>query len=149
MDIIMGGTVEPVTVYFEDMDPMGVLYNSKYTNLFERASFEYWSRAGWPSDLASPDFWKALFVAKENLLTFYVPITRLGTVNVAFWIEKLFTTSVVYGFQILSEDRTIIHAAGSRVHVLIDPQAGSPTPISQEWRNAAKSLLIDSDGAVS
>jgi acyl-CoA thioesterase FadM len=31
-------------VYYEDLEPIGVMHNSKYAVLFERAQLTYWAR---------------------------------------------------------------------------------------------------------
>ena len=139
----MNGIVEPIAVYFEDMDPLGMLHNSKYINLFERAHTNYWARAGWAYDPVSPRFKEMLFVVKENSVTYHKPILRTGTVHVRMWVDKLGNTSVIYGFQALSEDEAVLHAEGRRVIVRVDPETGRPASIPQEQRDAAGPLLRD------
>ena len=49
------GSVEPVRVYFDDLDAMGVLYNMRYGQLVERALTTYWERRGWNQSSVQPD----------------------------------------------------------------------------------------------
>src|SRR5687768_15399103 len=50
IDMTEGGVFEPVQVYFDDLDAMGLLHNSRYALLVERAIGAYWGRLGWASD---------------------------------------------------------------------------------------------------
>ena len=96
---------ETVMVYFDDLDAMGVVHNGKYVTLFERALAAYWTRAGWPYDPGQPRFAEVLFAVREFAVTYHTPIARVGTVRVRFWLDRLGTTSLVYGFQVLSRRR--------------------------------------------
>jgi hypothetical protein len=53
------------------------------------------------------------FVVREFTITYHAPISRAGTVRVQLWLDHLGTTSVVYGFRVLSDDGTVVHAGGA------------------------------------
>jgi len=82
----------------------------------------------------------------ENTITYHVPISRAGAVQVQLWLEHLGTTSVVYGFRILSDDGTVVHAEGRRVQVRLDPATLRPAPIGAELREACRPLLARGEG---
>ncbi len=132
---------ETVTVYFDDLDAMGVVHNAKYVTLFERALAGYWTRAGWPYDPGQPRFAEVLFAVRESAITYHTPIARVGTVQVRFWLDHLGTTSLIYGFQVLSEDGSVVHVEGRRVQVRLDPVTLRPAPIGTELRAACRQLL--------
>lgn len=134
-------TTETVMVYFEDLDAMGVVHNGRYAILFERALAAYWARADWPYDPGHPRFAEVLFAVREFTITYHVPITRAGTVQVQLWLEHLGTTSAVYGFRVLSDDGVVVHAEGRRVQVRLDPATLRPAPIGAELRQACRPLL--------
>jgi len=127
---------ETVMVYFDDLDAMGVVHNGRYATLFERALAAYWALAGWTYDPDHRRFAEVLFVVKEFAITYHVPISRTGAVQVQLWLDHLGTTSVVYGFRVVSDDGTVIHAKGRRVQVRLDPATLRPAPLSAELRNA-------------
>jgi len=139
-------TTETVMIYFDDLDAMGVVHNGRYVILFERALGAYWTRAGWPYDPGQPRFAEVFFVVRENAITYHVPISRAGAVQVQLWLEHLGTTSVVYGFRILSDDGTVVHAEGRRVQVRLDPATLRPAPIGAELREACRPLLARGEG---
>ncbi|MGA4990196.1 acyl-CoA thioesterase [Nonomuraea bangladeshensis] len=135
------GVHEPVQVHFDDLDAMGLLHNSRYALLVERAISAYWQRLGWAPDLAESAFKDVFLAVREFKVTYHVPIAGPGEPLVHFWIERLGRTSGVYGFRVLSADRAVVHAEGYRVNVNLDPATLRPAPFSDELRTAAEPLL--------
>jgi acyl-CoA thioester hydrolase len=135
------GVTEAVQVHFEDLDAQGVVHNARYVLLLERALSAYWARNGYPWDPSSPQFTDAFFVVKEFTITYHAPITRPGPVSVRFWIDRLGTTSAVYGFRVVSRDEAVTFADGRRVHVRIDPATLRPAVIGPALRAACEPLL--------
>ncbi|MEV4287193.1 thioesterase family protein [Nonomuraea bangladeshensis] len=139
--MIEDGVHEPVQVHFDDLDAMGLLHNSRYALLVERAISAYWQRLGWAPDLAGSAFKDVFLAVREFKVTYHVPIAGPGEPLVHFWIERLGRTSGVYGFRVLSADRAVVHAEGYRVNVNLDPATLRPAPFSDELRTAAEPLL--------
>ena len=135
------GVTETVDVHFEDLDAQGVVHNARYVLLLERALSAYWTRNGYPWDPSSPQFMSVFFVVKEFTITYHAPITRPGPVSVQFWIDRLGTTSAVYGFRVVSHDETVTYAEGRRVQVRLDPTTLRPAVIGPELRAACAPLL--------
>ncbi|MFF0773383.1 acyl-CoA thioesterase [Nonomuraea wenchangensis] len=139
--MIEDGVHEPVQVHFDDLDAMGLLHNSRYALLVERAIGAYWQRLGWAPDPAGSAFKDVFLAVREFKVTYHVPIAGPGEPLVHFWIERLGRTSGVYGFRVLSADRAVVHAEGYRVNVNLDPATLRPAPFSDELRTAAEPLL--------
>ncbi|OPG06811.1 thioesterase family protein [Microbispora sp. GKU 823] len=136
-----GGVHETVQVHFDDLDAMGLLHNSRYAVLVERAIGAFWHRLGWAADPARSAFRDVLMAVREFKVTYHVPIAEPGEQSVHFWLERMGRTSGVYGFRVLSADRATVHAEGYRVNVNLDPATFRPTPFSDEIREAAAPLL--------
>ncbi|WP_433500068.1 acyl-CoA thioesterase [Sphaerimonospora sp. CA-214678] len=136
-----GGHFEPVQVHFDDLDAMGLLHNSRYALLVERAVVAYWHRLGWASDPTRSSFKDVFLAVREFKVTYNTPITGVGEPLVHFWIERIGRTSALYGFRVLSADRSVVHAEGYRVNVNLDPGTLRPAPFSRELRAAAEPLL--------
>ncbi len=134
------GHTEPVQVHFDDLDVMGLLHNSRYALLVERAMSGFWLSKGWTPDPATSAFPDVFLVVKEYAVTFNVPIAGATTPLVDIWIDRIGRTSVAYGFQILSTDRSVVHAEGRRVNVNLDPRTLRPMPFSDETRAVAAEL---------
>jgi len=139
--VLRSGHIQPVQIHFDDLDAMGVVHNARYVLLLERALFDYWAERGWPFDPARSHFSEIFFVVREFSITYHIPINTAGEAAVHFWLEHMGTTSVVYGFRVLSADHTVVHAEGRRVQVRLDPATLRPIPISEPLRDSLKQLL--------
>lgn len=131
----------PVQVHFDDLDAMGVLHNSRYALLVERAVAAFWAEQGWAFDPAVSKFKDVFMAVREFKIVYHAPIIGAGEVVVEFWMDRMGNTSGVYGFRVLSGDRGVVHAEGHRVNVNLDPATFRPTAFSPEIRQAASVLL--------
>lgn len=136
-----GGHFEPVRVYFDDLDAMGLLHNARYSLLVERAITAYWTRLGWSPDPARSRFPDVFLAVRESKVTYNTPIMGPGEPVVHFWLDRIGRTSGVYGFRVLSPDRGTAYAEGYRVNVNLDPQTLRPAPFSDGLRDAAAPLM--------
>jgi acyl-CoA thioester hydrolase len=142
----MDGATETVEVFWEDLDPQGVLHNARYGVLLEHALAAYWSRAGYPWDPSAAHFREMFFVVREFAITFHAPIRRPGPVSVRFWFDHVGASSIVYGFQILSDDGSVTYASGRRVQVRLDPLTMRPARITKQFRELARPLMRQAVG---
>ncbi|HEY8371639.1 MAG TPA: thioesterase family protein [Pseudonocardiaceae bacterium] len=133
------GVVVPVDVHFDDLDAMGVLHNARYAVLVERALSSYWTSQGLGFGGRLTE--DAFSVVREFTISYLAPVTGPGRLGVHLWIEKLGRTSVRYGFRVLSEDGSVVHAEGRRGQVKLDPQTWRPRPWTDRVREAAAPLL--------
>lgn len=83
------GHTEPVQVHFDDLDVMGLLHNSRYALLVERAMSGFWLSKGWTPDPATSAFPDVFLVVKEYAVTFNVPIAGATTPLVDIWIDRI------------------------------------------------------------
>ena len=138
------GAVVPQPVHFDDLDAMGVLHNSRYAVLVERAVVVWWARRGVSFTGGRPTTPDAFNVVREYSITFHRPVRGTGEVAVHFWIDRLGTTSVSYGFRLADPgDAGTVFAEGRRVNVGIDPATGRPAPWSDNGRALAATLMRD------
>lgn len=134
------GHLESMPVYFDDLDPMGLLHNTRYAVILERALSAFWSvqeRTVNNDLLSHPD---AFLAVAEFSITYRVPVSGAGKISVHFWIDRLGKTSAVYGFRFLSPDGETVHAQGHRVHIRLDPETMRPAPWNPETRAAFETL---------
>lgn len=129
------GHVEPVTIYYDDLDAMGIVHNGRYAVLLERSLTPYWAAHG---QAVAPDMFHAV---REFAISYLAPIRSTGTVAVHFWIEQLGESSAAYGFRFLSADGRTVHAQGRRAIVRLDPATLRPTAWTDAARAVAKTLL--------
>ncbi|RZS91262.1 acyl-CoA thioester hydrolase [Motilibacter rhizosphaerae] len=140
------GAVELVDVHFDDLDALGMLHNSRYVVLVERALASHWTARGYTFRFGKPTKPDVIQVVRELRITYSVPVLHPGPLAVHFWVEKVGTTSVTYRFRVESPDRTVVHAEGARVVVRVDPDTGRPTPWTEEARRDAEELLAPAAG---
>ncbi|MFI9257938.1 acyl-CoA thioesterase [Streptomyces sioyaensis] len=131
------GELVPVTVHFDDLDALGMLHNSRYPLLVERAWAEYWHGRGFRFD----GDWVAAGDIKEMRLSYERPVTRPGRYAAHLWVERLGRTGLTYGFRLCSADGAETHAQGHRVLVRVDARTLRPTPWSDHARAVAADLL--------
>ncbi|MFI6084862.1 acyl-CoA thioesterase [Streptomyces sp. NPDC051217] len=129
------GFLVPVAVHFDELDSFGMLYNSRYGVLVERAWVSYWQER----EIAFSKDWTALGdafnVVKDFRITFEAPIDRPGEYGVRIWVEHLGRTSLTYGFRICSRDGgPPTYAHGTRTLIRLDPETKRPSAWSEKAR---------------
>ncbi|GIF16675.1 acyl-CoA thioesterase [Actinoplanes teichomyceticus] len=135
------GDVVHMPVHFDDLDAMGVLHNSRYAVLVERATVLWWTERGVSFSGGRPTTPDAFNVVREYAITFHRPVRGTGEISVHFWIDHLGTTSVAYGFRVTSLDGDTVFAEGRRVNVRLDPATMRPVPWTDHGRGIAATLL--------
>jgi acyl-CoA thioester hydrolase len=137
------GIYEAVSVHFEDLDAYGMVHHNKYPFLFERAFNSYLTRQGFPFGRVSGSPIEMIQVVRSMQLTYEAPITRLGEIQVQFWLKHVGRTSFTYGFVILSADRATVHASGTRGMVNLDAGTLRPAPLTPELLDFSRPLMSD------
>jgi acyl-CoA thioester hydrolase len=138
--VVEYGFFAPVSVYLDDLDLMGMLHNSRFTVLGERAFVAYWRDNGvfvskdW--DLLNDGF----MVVKEQRVSYEFPV-KAGEYGIHGWVERIGRTSMTFGFRFCSADGTLTYAHGSRTNVRIDRQTLRPSECSDEARRVNEKLL--------
>ncbi|MEU5209369.1 thioesterase family protein [Streptomyces sp. NPDC020742] len=140
-DPVAYGQLVPVTVHFDDLDALGMLHNSRYPLLAERAWAEYWHGRGFRFDgdwAAAGDMCN---VIKEMRVSYERSVTSPGRYAAHLWVERLGRTGLTYGFRLCSADGAVTFAQGHRVLVRVDAETLRPTPWSDRARAVATELL--------
>ncbi|MFG2972136.1 acyl-CoA thioesterase [Streptomyces sp. NPDC048331] len=137
------GRTRPVQVHFDDLDPLGMVHNSRYALFVERAVTAFWQGEGWSMDPDRSRYRDTHLVVREFLIRYEAPIRGTGGVDVWFRIARLGRTSVVYAFQVRSDEGRCVHAHGHRVQIRVDPDTLKPLAFSDELRETARGLMED------
>ena len=120
-------------IYFDMMDPLGVMHNSRYLLLFERARFDLWHANGLAIGTEGLD-WPYYVVRNE--VNYHAPITRLQEVTIEVVVERLGTSSVMLAHRVL-DDTGVCVADGKTVLVRVDPATQRPVA----WSDGFRALL--------
>src|SRR5262245_34184373 len=108
-------------VHFDELDPMQMLHNARMAAHVERATVAFYASLGrrWERNVAdNPD---QFHVVRELCVEFLQPFVGTGEMQVELWVEKLGSTSCVYGFRCASVDGRVVRARGRRAIVKLDP----------------------------
>src|SRR5262249_20930213 len=109
--------VEKCTVFFDDLDTFGMLYNGRYIALIDRGLAACSTKLGFP--LGHED---TPYVIREIQLTFGHPIRRAGEVDLEFRVSRATRSSATFEFVVKSEAGE--HVRGHRCVTKFDPAAG-------------------------
>lgn len=123
-------------VHFDELDPMQMLHNSRFPAHVERAITAWYHALGktWRRDPAeNPD---QFHLVKDLHIEYLNPVIGPGRMRIDVWLERLGTTSCVYGFVCSNEQGTVGYARGERTIVKVDPASHRPTPWSEQFRAA-------------
>lgn len=133
------GVLVPVEAHFDELDAMGLLHNSRYQVLVERAWTAFWYARGFggPNGLENDAF----NVVKAFTITYDTPVSAPGTYAVNLWIDRLGTTSVTAGYRVCSSDGGTTYAHGTRTAIRLDPTTFLPTPWSDRARDVARTIM--------
>lgn len=122
-------------VYFDDLDALQILHNSRYLLLFERTIGSFWTRTmGWGGLLDESQNPDRFHLVRTNAIEYIRPVTGIGEVRVRIWVDKLGRSSLTFGFRILPMDEDVDYARGSRVIVCVDSKTRKPVPWSDDFR---------------
>lgn len=124
-------------VYFDDLDPFGILHNARYVLLFERAIGSFWRELGWGGPLDSQSNPDQFHLVRANHVEYLKPVVGVGRVRIRVWVDTLGRTSLTFGLRCLPLDEDIDHARGTRVIVKVDPETRRPRP----WTEAVRKKL--------
>jgi acyl-CoA thioester hydrolase len=132
------GTLVPVEVYFDEFDRFGILHNSHYQTLVERAWIKFWTDLGLDNHSLDGD---AFNVVKRFEIIFDAPLSRSGPYAVEITVD-LGNTSATGDYRICSADGADTYAHGSRTVVRLDRHTFRPIPWSDEVRKLAAGLTV-------
>lgn len=140
----LSGTLVPVEVNFDDLDALGMLHNSRYQVLVERAWLSFWHKKGFfgAEGLENDGF----NVVKTFAITYDAPVTAFGTYAVNMWVEQIGRTSVTSGYRVCSADGVKTYAYGTRTAVRLDRKTLLPTPWSDRAREVAATIMATQAG---
>ncbi len=123
-------------VHFDELDPMKMLHNSRFPAHVERAITAWYHSLGktWrPDPSENPD---QFHVVRDLHIEYLNPVIGPCTMRIDVWLERLGTTSCVYGFVCSNEHGTVGYARGERTIVKLDPSTHRPAPWTEQFRTA-------------
>src|SRR4051812_33901964 len=120
-------------IYFDDLDALQILHNSRYLLYFERTLGHFFRHLGWEgfhAMRANPD---QFHLVRANSVEYHRRVEGGGEVGVGVWVEKLGSTSLTFGFSLLPMDEDVEYAPGRRVIVRVAPETRKPQPWTDDF----------------
>lgn len=118
-------------VYFDDLDPYGILHNARYLLLFERTLGAFWQHVGFGGLQDSPD---RFHFVRANHVEYLRPVRGVGQVRVRVWVHHLGTSALTFGFRMMPLDEDTDHATATRTVVRVDSVTQRPAPWTDDFR---------------
>lgn len=132
--VLPGGGFEVcVTAQFDELDPQGVLHNSRYAVHVERAVSALLTAAGWSwddDDETHPDRWH---VVRRFVIEHHAAVRGTAQMRVVLTSADVGRTSTTHYFVIRAHGQLV--ADGARSIVRVDPRTGQPAPWTDRWRS--------------
>jgi acyl-CoA thioester hydrolase len=132
-------------VYFDELDPMKMLHNSRFAAHVERAVTSWYLTSGkkWETNVAdNPD---QFHVVREIRIEYLNPVVGPGPMRVDIWVQHLGNTSCQYGFRCSSDDGKTDYARGERTIVKLDPATKKPAPWTDFFRDHHAALVVSAE----
>ncbi len=123
-------------VYFDEMDPLGVLHNSRFAVHFERAQSALFEHLGYGWADLSQRHEDINYVVRDICVSFTAPVSSPGVMRVAVIAERLGRTSATWGYRCIvpgPDGAEVEVAQGTRVVVKVDG-SGRPAPWTDPFR---------------
>ena len=126
-------------VFFDEMDALGVMHNSRFAVHIERAQSALFEHLGYGWTALSERHEDINYVVRDISLGFTAPVSSPGLMRVEVSAERLGRTSATWGYRcaVAGPDGAEVQVAeGTRVVVKVD---GSGTPVP--WTDSFRALF--------
>ena len=129
-------------IYFDDLDPFGILHNARYVLLFERALGAFWMEIGWGGfqDESRPE---QFHLVRSNQVDYLAPVRGVGRVRVRIRVANLGNSSLRFAFVMLPMDRDVAFATGERTIIHVDPRSLRPRPWVETFREVMRPWIAE------
>lgn len=127
-------------VHFDELDPMGLLHNSRYGVHVERATGAFFESQGFRWEAALADNPDKFHVVRRFEIDLERPCTGIGPLYVDLWLAHFGRTSCSYGF-CCRGTQDEVYAHGARTVVKLHPESLRPAEWTARWRSAHLSGL--------
>ena len=127
------------TVYFDELDGLGLLHHTRYLLHLERAQQKFFETL-----LGVPDFNterdEDIYVVVHSLdARFRQPVSQPGEIVVEYTIQRIRSGGVTMGFEICHPSNGTVYCDGTRTICKLSAQTHQPTAWTDAFRVAMES----------
>jgi acyl-CoA thioester hydrolase len=130
-------------VFFDEMDPLGVMHNSRFAVHVERAQSALFEHLGYGWTDLSERHEDIGYVVRDISLSFTAPVSSPGVMSVEVVAVQLGRTSATWGYRCAAGNIPV--ANGTRVVVKVDG-SGLPAPWTDSFRELFEWLAAGARG---
>jgi acyl-CoA thioester hydrolase len=116
-------------VSYGETDTMGVLYYAEYLHIFERARSFFIREHG--MSYAEVERRGIILPVREAQCRYRAPVRFDDEILVHVGIIKWNRASMVFGYEVMNHDRSVLHATGMTEHAAVDA-TGKPVRVP-DW----------------
>lgn len=131
-------------VYFDELDLLGVMHNSRFPLHIERAQSALFESLGYGWTDPARRHEDIVYVVRDLRLEFTAPVSTPGVMQVAVIAVQLGRTSATWGYRCTTGG--VPAANGTRVVVKVDA-SGRPVPWTDPFRALFEWLAAGAQGA--
>lgn len=111
---------------FDELDPLNMLHNSRYSYILERATFKYFNAIGVIPEFDFVKYPDLHHVVQSISLTYLKPIFSVTPFWVAISVDRVREAAVAFNVAFLSDDRETVYCRGHRVIAKVKPVTFEP-----------------------
>jgi len=116
-------------VSYGETDTMGVLYYAEYLHIFERARSFFIREHG--MSYAEVERRGIILPVREAQCRYRVPVRFDDEIRVHVGISQWKRASMIFGYEVMNHDRSVLHATGMTEHAAVDA-TGRPVRVP-DW----------------
>ncbi len=128
--------IASITTRWMDNDIYGHVNNVAYYSFFDSAANQFLIERGGLDIAAGP----VIGLVVESKCSYHAPLAYPQRLRAGVRVDTLGNRAVTYGIAIFSVEDERAAAHGHFVHVFVDRQTRTPTPITTELRAALESI---------
>ncbi|MEX2382866.1 MAG: thioesterase family protein [Opitutales bacterium] len=120
---------------FDELDPLGILHNSRYLYFLERATLAMFDHL-MGAERFDPEAYPDLYVLVRRLeIDYLAPIRGVIPFLITLRVSRLREAGCVYAFEFRSENGETLFSKGTRTVVRMSGATGEPTAWTPQFRS--------------
>lgn len=126
---------------FDELDPLNMLHNSRYSYIIERATYLFFNAVSVIEKFDIVEFPDLHHVVRQINLTYIKPIFGVISFFVKVRPIKLREAACIYEVSFVSEDKNVVYCKGERTIVKVNPLTFQPAGWSKKFRETHEFII--------
>ena len=126
---------------FDELDPLNMLHNSRYSYILERATYLFFNAVGVIEGFDIVKYPDLHHVVHGIELTYHRPMFGVVPFFVSIVPEKLREAGAVFKVAFISQDRSTIYCSGRRSIAKVKPETFQPVGWTPKFRETLEFII--------